>query len=52
MTKSTQFFPFLLSILFSVRCGAILPILGTRIMFDIFYVHERGRAGSSISFSF
>ena len=52
MTKSTQFIPFLLSRLFAGLCGAIPSVFGARIIFDMFFVHERGRAFSAFHISF
>ena len=52
MTNSGQFIPFLLSRLFAGLCGAIPSVFGTRVIFDIFFVHERGRAFSLFHISF
>ena len=52
MTKSSQFIPFLLSRLFAGLCGAIPSVFGARIIFDTFFVHERGRAFSVFHISF
>ncbi|KAL6717388.1 hypothetical protein ACLMJK_005303 [Lecanora helva] len=52
MTKSTQFIPFLLSRLFAGLCGAIPSVFGARLIFDTFFVHERGRAFSVFHITF
>lgn len=52
MTESTQFIPFLVSRLFAGLCGAIPSVFGARAIFDIFFVHQRGRAFSVFHISF
>lgn len=52
MTRHTQFIPFILSRLFAGLCGAVPAAYGARLVIDVFFIHERGRAFSVLHVSF
>lgn len=52
MTRSDQFVPFILSRMFAGLCGAVPTVYGARLIIDIFFIHERGRAFSIFHVSF
>lgn len=52
MTRHTQFVPFILSRLFAGLCGAVPAAYGARLVIDVFFIHERGRAFSVLHVSF
>lgn len=52
MTRHTQFVPFIWSRLFAGLCGAVPATYGARLVIDVFFIHERGRAFSVLHVSF
>ena len=52
MTKPTQFVPFIISRLFAGLAGGLPAVFGVRVIFDIFFAHERGRAFSVFHITF
>ena len=52
MTRQEQFVPFILSRMFAGLCGAVPTVYGARLIVDIFFIHERGRAFSIFHVSF
>lgn len=52
MTKSDQYEPFIIASLFRGLFGATPAIIGTRLLLDMFYLHERGKAFAVFTFMF
>ena len=52
MTGPQQYVPFLLSRFFAGLGSAVPSTLGPRVLMDLFYIHERGRAFSVFSLAF
>lgn len=52
MTKSSQYTPYLVSRFFAGFGATVPSALGPRILLDLFYIHERGRAFSVFTLSY
>lgn len=52
MTKSSQYAPYLVSRFFAGFGGTVPAALGPRILLDLFFIHERGRAFSVFTLSY
>ena len=52
MTKPEQYIPFVMSRLFSGFFGAVPTVLGPRVLTDIFFLHQRGRAFTALHMAF
>ena len=52
MTKSSQYAPYLVSRFFAGFGGTVPSTLGPRILLDLFFIHERGRAFSVFTLSY
>lgn len=52
MTKSDQYEPFIVASLFRGLFGATPAIVGTRLLLDMFFLHERGKAFAAFTFMF
>ena len=52
MTGHDQFVPFIISRMFAGLCGAVPAAYGARLVIDVFFIHERGRAFSVLHVSF
>ncbi|KAJ5934459.1 Major facilitator superfamily domain general substrate transporter [Penicillium verhagenii] len=52
MTHSDDYIPFIMSRLFAGFFGAVPTVLGPRIVTDLFYLHQRGRAFTMLHMGF
>lgn len=52
MTHSDDYIPFIMSRLFAGFFGAVPTVLGPRIVTDLFFLHQRGRAFTALHMSF
>lgn len=52
MTKPDQYIPFIMSRLFAGIFGAVPTVLGPRIITNIFFLHQRGRAFTVLHMAF
>ena len=52
MTRSDQYEPFIVASLFRGLFGATPAIVGTRLILDMFFLHERGKAFAIFTFMF
>ncbi|MCJ1373889.1 hypothetical protein MMC20_005119 [Loxospora ochrophaea] len=52
MTKHGEYIPFILSRLFAGFFGAVPTIIGPRILTDMFFLHQRGRAFTALHMMF
>ncbi len=52
MTKSDQYEPFIVASLFRGLFGGTPAIVGTRLLLDMFFLHERGKAFAVFTFMF
>ncbi|KAJ5123581.1 Major facilitator superfamily domain general substrate transporter [Penicillium atrosanguineum] len=52
MTHSDDYIPYIMSRLFAGFFGAVPTVLGPRIVTDLFFLHERGRAFTALHMAF
>lgn len=52
MTKASEYAPYLASRFFAGFGATVPPALGPRILLDLFFIHERGRAFSVFTLSY
>jgi hypothetical protein len=52
MTHSDDYIPYIISRLFAGFFGAVPTVLGPRIVTDLFFLHQRGRAFTALHMAF